>query len=44
VQDGQVEFTPFVLYAGGRYHITDRITLTIRIGYPTFSIGASFLF
>ena len=43
VQDGQLQFTPFVLYAGGRYHITDRITLTMRIGYPTFSIGASFL-
>jgi hypothetical protein len=42
-QDGTLEFTPFVLYAGGRYHITDRITLTMRIGYPTFSIGASFL-
>jgi hypothetical protein len=43
VQDGQLQFTPFVLYAGGRYHITDRITLTMRIGYPTFSLGASFL-
>jgi hypothetical protein len=43
LQDGELQFTPFVLYAGGRYHITDRITLTMRIGYPTFSIGASFL-
>ena len=43
LQDGQLQFTPFVLYAGGRYHITDRITLTMRIGYPTFSLGASFL-
>jgi hypothetical protein len=43
VQDGRFEFTPFVLYVGGRYQLTDRITLTMRIGYPTFSIGASFL-
>jgi hypothetical protein len=43
VQDGQLQFTPFVLYAGGRYHITDRITLTMRLGYPTFSLGVSFL-
>lgn len=42
-QDGDLQFTPFVLYAGGRYHITDRITLTMRIGYPTFSLGVSFL-
>jgi len=43
LQDGQLQFTPFVLYAGGRYHITDRVTLTLRLGYPTFSLGASFL-
>ncbi len=41
--DGHLEFTPFVFYAGGRYHITDRITLTMRIGYPSFSLGVSFL-
>ncbi len=43
VQDGRLEFTPFVLYVGGRYHLTDHVTLTLRIGYPTFSFGASFL-
>lgn len=32
------------LYAGGRLRLTDTITLTARIGYPTWSIGASFLF
>jgi hypothetical protein len=41
--DGHAEFAPFVLYAGGRYHITDRITLTMRLGYPSFSLGVSFL-
>lgn len=43
VEEGDVEFQPFVLYAGGRFHVTDRITLTMRLGYPTFSFGASFL-
>lgn len=43
VEDGDVEFTPFVLYAGGRFHFTDRIALTMRLGYPTFSLGVSFL-
>jgi hypothetical protein len=32
------------LFAGGRYHFNDKIALTMRIGYPTFSVGASFLF
>lgn len=43
VDDGHVDFTPFVLYAGGRYHVSDKITLTMRIGYPSFSFGVSFL-
>ncbi len=43
VEEGDVDFTPFVLYAGGRFHFTDRITLTMRLGYPTFSLGVSFL-
>ncbi len=30
-------------YAGGRFHFTDRITLTMRVGHPTASIGVSFL-
>jgi hypothetical protein len=41
--DGRLDFTPFVLYAGGRFHFTDRITLTMRVGYPSFSLGVSFL-
>jgi hypothetical protein len=31
------------LWAGGRYHFTDRITLTLRVGSPTLSVGVSFL-
>jgi hypothetical protein len=31
-----------VLYAGGRYHFSDHISLTMRVGYPALSIGLSF--
>jgi hypothetical protein len=30
------------LFVGGRYHFTDRIALTIRLGYPDVSVGVSF--
>lgn len=33
-----------VFWAGGRYHFTDKIALTMRIGYPDISVGASFFF
>jgi hypothetical protein len=35
---------PFAVFLGGRYHFNESIALTLRIGYPTLSIGASFLF
>lgn len=31
-------------YAGGRFHFNEKISLTMRIGYPTMSLGASFFF
>jgi len=31
------------LYLGGRFQVSDRITITARLGYPTFAIGASFM-
>jgi len=34
---------PLVFYAGGRFHFTERIALTIRLGYPDVSVGVSFL-
>lgn len=37
-----LDFDPFILYLGGRFHPTQNIAITARIGYPTFSIGASF--
>jgi hypothetical protein len=30
-------------FLGGRYHFTDRIALTMRVGYPALSVGVSFL-
>jgi hypothetical protein len=30
------------LYLGGRYHLTDSIALTLRVGFPSFSFGGSF--
>jgi hypothetical protein len=38
-----VDFNPFVFFLGGRYHFSDKVTLTMRIGYPAFSVGCSFL-
>jgi hypothetical protein len=31
------------IYLGGRYHFSEHVTLTMRIGYPTFSVGVSFM-
>ena len=32
-----------VFYAGGRYNFNEHIALTIRLGYPMVSVGASFM-
>jgi hypothetical protein len=40
---GKDVFPSPAFYAGGRYHFSDAVTLTMRVGYPTFSVGASFL-
>jgi hypothetical protein len=31
------------LYVGGRYHVAEHVALVLRIGYPTFSFGVSFM-
>lgn len=36
------EFLDPILAIGGRYHFSDKVALTFRIGYPAISIGASF--
>jgi hypothetical protein len=33
----------FAFWAGGRYHFTDHVALTMRVGHPTLSVGVSFL-
>lgn len=40
--DHKVSLLHPVLMAGGRFHFNDKVSLTMRIGYPAFSIGASF--
>ena len=30
------------LYLGGRYHFSDRMSLTMRVGFPSISVGVSF--
>jgi hypothetical protein len=38
-----VNFDPFVLFIGGRYHFSETASLTMRIGWPYFSVGVSFM-
>jgi hypothetical protein len=33
----------FAGYVGGRLHFNDTVALTLRVGYPTISLGVSFL-
>ena len=40
--DGELEVSPFIFSAGGRFHFADFAALTMRIGYPAFSVGVSF--
>jgi hypothetical protein len=34
---------PFILFVGGRYHFSETVALTMRIGWPYASIGVSFM-
>jgi hypothetical protein len=40
---GELGWRPAVIFGGARFHFSERAALTLRIGYPTFSIGVSFL-
>jgi hypothetical protein len=42
-KDGKKPKPHPAFYAGGRFHFTERITLTMRVGHPTASVGVSFL-
>jgi hypothetical protein len=33
----------FAIYVGGRYHFNEHVALVMRVGYPTFSFGVSFM-
>jgi hypothetical protein len=33
---------PFILFIGGRFHFSESASLTMRVGWPYFSIGISF--
>ncbi len=35
-------FVEPALFVGGRYHVSDSVALTMRIGFPSFSFGGSF--
>ncbi len=39
---GHFNWDPFILMVGGRYHFSEKVALTGRIGYPYFSFGVSF--
>jgi hypothetical protein len=41
-RDGDRDLVHPVLMVGGRYHFNEKVSLTLRLGYPSFSIGASF--
>ena len=45
VVDGaqDLDFAPLVMWAGGRYQFSDKVALTGRIGFPSVSLGVSFL-
>jgi len=40
---GPDKLDPFAFYAGGRFHFSDYVTLTMRVGRPTASVGISLL-
>ena len=40
---GPDKLDPFAFYAGGRLHFTEYVTLTMRVGRPTASVGISVL-
>lgn len=41
--DDDFEFLPFVMWAGGRFLFGERVGMTVRLGYPSVNIGATFL-
>jgi hypothetical protein len=42
-KDRKVELLHPILSAGARFHFSERVALTLRAGYPSLSVGVSFL-
>lgn len=36
------DFVNFVFYAGGKFFVSDAVSVTVRLGFPSISVGASF--
>ncbi len=36
------DFEPFVFYAGAKFFVSDAVSVTVRLGFPSVSVGASF--
>jgi hypothetical protein len=43
LDDGDFGIHPVSMSAGGRFHMAERVTLTLRLGYPVITLGVSFL-
>jgi hypothetical protein len=38
-----LDFSPLVIWGGARFQVADSVAITLRLGVPTISAGASFL-
>jgi hypothetical protein len=41
--DTDLDFVPFIMFAGGRFMFGDTVGLTVRLGWPYLGVGATFL-
>lgn len=41
VAEEQLQFSPLALQGGGRYQFSDSLSVSLRLGYPTWSVGIS---
>jgi hypothetical protein len=39
----KLDFSPLVIWGGARFKVADSVAITLRLGVPTISAGASFL-
>lgn len=39
---GRKDYIGPTIFGGGRYHFNERVALTLRVGYPSISVGVSF--